>query len=119
MLLYSEQAETFPEIFKIDGIISNHYNFVTIHTTRYTGLLIKMSLDILNMDMYATSDEDIEELSAQMMDYFTNILSKCHKNGIKACICGIEKAAQDELVQQAGFDYKQGYFYGKPEKIKK
>ena len=80
---------------------------------------IKMSLDILNMDMYATSDEDIEELSAQMMDYFTKILAKCHRNGIKACICGIEKKSQDELAKQVGFDYKQGYFYGKPEKIKK
>lgn len=41
----SKQSETFPRIFKIGGVIGNHYNFVTIHTTRYTGLLIKMSLD--------------------------------------------------------------------------
>jgi len=80
---------------------------------------IKMSLDILNMDMYATSDEDIEETSEQMMKYFTDILVKCRKNGIKACICGIEKKSQDELAMQAGFDYKQGYFYGKPERIVK
>ena len=79
---------------------------------------IKMSLDILNIDMYATSDEDIDELSAHMLEYFSVVLYACHKNGIKACICGIEKKSQDMLVTQAGFDYKQGYFYGKPEKFK-
>ena len=78
---------------------------------------IKMSLDVLNMDMYATSDEDIEETSSQMMSYFTEILAKCRKYGIKACICGIEKKSQNELAKQLGFDYKQGYFYGKPEKL--
>jgi len=46
-------------------------------------------------------------------------LVKCRKNGIKACICGIEKKSQDELAMQVGFDYKQGYFYGKPERIGK
>lgn len=80
---------------------------------------IKMSLDILNMDMYATSDEDIEEASAQMVTYFTDIVNKCHKNGIKACICGIEKKSQDEIAVKVGFDFKQGYHYGKPERIKK
>lgn len=80
---------------------------------------IKMSLDILNMDMYATSDEDIEEASAQMKNYFTEILAKCRKNSIKTCICGIEKKSQDALAAEVGFDYKQGYFYGKPERIKK
>ena len=79
---------------------------------------IKMSLDILNIDMYATSDEDIEELSMQMLEYFIIMLNACHINDIKACICGIEKKSQDILVTKAGFDYKQGYFYGKPEKFK-
>ena len=79
---------------------------------------IKMSLDILNMDMYATSDEDIEELSLQMLEYFTIMLNACHLNNIKACICGVEKKSQDILVTKAGFDYKQGFFYGKPEKFK-
>ena len=79
---------------------------------------IKMSLDILNMDMYATSDEDMEELSLQMLEYFTIMLNACHLNNIKACICGVEKKSQDILVTKAGFDYKQGFFYGKPEKFK-
>jgi EAL domain-containing protein (putative c-di-GMP-specific phosphodiesterase class I) len=52
-----------------------------------------------------------------MMSYFTEILAKCRKHGIKACICGIEKKSQNELAKQLGFDYKQGYFYGKPEKL--
>lgn len=77
---------------------------------------IKMSLDILNSDMYATSDEDIMESSENMIKYFTEVIEKCHQNGIKACICGIEKKSQDEMVSRIGFDYKQGYFFGKPQK---
>lgn len=78
---------------------------------------IKMSLDILNSDMYATSDEDIMNAAANMIGYFSDIIDKCHKNGIKVCVCGIEKRAQDQLVSNIGVDYKQGYYYGKPEKI--
>lgn len=77
---------------------------------------IKMSLDILNSDMYATSSEDIVEAATAMISYFSDIIDKCHKNGIKACICGIEKKPQDKIVSQMGFDFKQGYYYGKPEK---
>ena len=79
---------------------------------------IKMSLDILNMDMYASSDEDLEEISSQMLEYFKIMLNACHIYDIKACICGVEKKSQDLLVTKAGFDYKQGYFYGKPEVLK-
>lgn len=78
---------------------------------------IKMSLDILNSDKYATSDEDILNAATNMISYFSDILEKCHKNGIKACICGIEKKSQDKLVSNIGFDYKQGYYYGKPERM--
>ena len=77
---------------------------------------IKMSLDILNSDMYATSDADILEASANMVIYFTKITDMCHENNIKACICGIEKKSQDELINKIGFDYKQGFFLGKPER---
>lgn len=80
---------------------------------------IKMSLDILNSDMYATSDEDIIETTANMINYFSDIVEKCHKNGIKACICGIEKKSHDNIVSKMGFDFKQGYYYGKPERIAK
>ena len=80
---------------------------------------IKMSLDILNTDIYATSDEDIRESLLRMINYTTAILAKCRKNGIKTCICGIEKKSQDDLARQVGFDYKQGYYYGKPERLKK
>ena len=79
---------------------------------------IKMSLDILNSDMYATSEEDMLEAAANMIKYFSDIIERCHANGIKACICGIEKKSQDSLAVQMGFDYKQGYFYAKPEKMK-
>ena len=79
---------------------------------------IKMSLDILNSDMYATSEDDIMEASVNMVNYFKNVIATCHENGIKACICGIEKKSQDDMISQIGFDYKQGYYFGKPEKKK-
>lgn len=78
---------------------------------------IKMSLDILNSDIYATSDEDIIDAAANMVGYFADMIEQCHKNGVKACICGIEKPAQDKLVSSMGFDFKQGYYYGKPEQL--
>jgi EAL domain-containing protein (putative c-di-GMP-specific phosphodiesterase class I) len=78
---------------------------------------IKMSLDILNSDIYATSDDDMLEASKNMSKYFAEIIEKCHANGIKACICGIEKKAQDDIANEMKFDYKQGYLYGKPEKL--
>ena len=80
---------------------------------------IKMSLDILNSDKYATTEEDIIDAAANMISYFSENIKKCHKNGIKTCICGVEKKSQDKLVSNIGFDYKQGYYYGAPEKIKK
>jgi len=78
---------------------------------------IKMSLDILNADMYATSDEDIAEATDSMITYFSEIVDKCHKNDIKTCICGIEKKSQDKIASQVGFDFKQGYYYSKPKKL--
>jgi len=79
--------------------------------------LIKMSLDILNSDIYATSEEDIMESNAKMIEYFSEIIEKCHDNGIGVCICGIEKKSQDALVAKMDFDFRQGYYYGSPEKL--
>jgi EAL domain-containing protein (putative c-di-GMP-specific phosphodiesterase class I) len=78
---------------------------------------IKMSLDILNSDIYTTSDDDMLEVEANMSKYFAEVIAKCHENGIKACICGIEKKSQDDIANEMKFDYKQGYLYGKPEKL--
>ena len=78
---------------------------------------IKMSLDILNSDMYATSEEDIQEASQNMIEYFKDVIEKCHASGTKACICGIEKKSQDAIADEMKFDYKQGYLYGKPERL--
>lgn len=78
---------------------------------------IKMSLDILNSDMYATSDDDILEASNNMISYFSDVIEKCHANEIKACICGIENKEQDDIAKKISFDYKQGYLYGKPEQL--
>lgn len=78
---------------------------------------IKMSLDVLNSDMYATSDEDIVEASQNMIKYFSDVIKACNENGIKTCICGIEKKSQDRIADEMMFDYKQGYLYGRPERI--
>ena len=79
--------------------------------------LIKMSLDILNSDMYATTEEDIIESNENMINYFSEIIEKCHNNGIGVCICGIEKKSQDILLSGMDFDFRQGFFYGSPEKL--
>ena len=78
---------------------------------------IKMSLDILNSDMYLTSDDDILEAMENMVDYFSEVVKECHNNGIKACLCGIEKKSQEEIAEKIGFDYKQGFLYGKIGKL--
>lgn len=78
---------------------------------------IKMSLDILNSDIYLTSDDDILEATENMVSYFSDIVQKCHDNEIKACICGIEKKSQEEIADKIGFDYKQGFLYGKIGKL--
>ena len=78
---------------------------------------IKLSLDILNSDVYATNDDDEIESMNEMNGYFSSVISKCRKNKVKVCICGIENKSQDKMVSQLGFDYKQGYFYGKPEPL--
>lgn len=80
---------------------------------------IKMSIDSLNSDIYATTSEDFLKAEEEMERTFTHIINECRQHGIKACICGVETAAQDELVTRLGFDYKQGYFYGKPERLER
>lgn len=77
---------------------------------------IKTGLDAINSDLFATSSEDIVKATTDMIEYLTSIVDKCHANGIKACICGIEKKSQDTIVSKIGFDYKQGYYLSKPAK---
>jgi len=79
---------------------------------------IKVSLDMLNSDMYATSEDDIRETMENMEKYFAAVIEQCHSNGIKACICGIENKNQDKVASEMGFDFKQGYFYARPERLK-
>ena len=78
---------------------------------------IKMSRDILHSDIYATSEEDIAKANEDMVRYFIDVISNCHENGIKACICGIERKEQDYLADNMGFDFKQGYYYSRPERM--
>ncbi len=80
---------------------------------------IKMSLDSLNNDIYASSDEDFIKAEKDMETNFIHIIDECRNHGIKSCICGVETGSQDALITRLGFDYKQGYFYGKPEELKR
>ncbi|MBO5370517.1 MAG: EAL domain-containing protein [Clostridia bacterium] len=78
---------------------------------------VKMSLDILNFDMYATTKEDFVNAAFGMMNYLSDIIKKCHRKNIKVCICGIEDKNQDNSISMLDIDYKQGYYYGKPQKL--
>lgn len=78
---------------------------------------VKMSLDILNCDMYATSKDEVLNAAFGMIHYLSDIIDKCHKKGIKVCVCGVEDKSQDHTISMLDFDFKQGYFYGKPEEF--
>ena len=78
---------------------------------------IKLSLDILNTDIYATSEEDIEQSYEETKKYLKKLLDKCRESNVKACICGIENKEQHAMLTNLGFDYMQGYYYAKPERL--
>lgn len=78
---------------------------------------VKMSMDILNYDMYATSKDDIISSAFDMITYLSEVIRKCHDKKIKVCLCGVEDKSQDKIVSMIDLDYKQGYYYGKPQKI--
>ncbi len=77
---------------------------------------IKLSVDVVNSDAFATSPEEIFRAESNMLRYIMNVINRCTASGIKACICGIETKDQEEsFVKGLGFAFKQGYLYGKPE----
>ena len=76
---------------------------------------IKMGLDSLNGDFYAATPEDFAKAESEMERRLERVLNACARSGVKTCICGVETGAQDRLVTRLGFDYKQGFYYGKPE----
>ena len=78
---------------------------------------VKLSHNALNSDIYATSESDTLETINVEKKYLSMVLLTCHTNNIKACICGIENNIQDKIVSEMGFDYKQGYYYGKPQRL--
>ena len=75
---------------------------------------IKMSLDSLNYDAYATSGEDMVIAAMETVKYFTGIITKCERYNVGVCICGIENNVQEKTINNLNFAYKQGYYYGKP-----
>ena len=79
--------------------------------------LVKMSLDILNNDMYATSKDDYMNATMEMINYLCNIIEQCHQKGIKVCVCGIETKTQERAIATLDFDFKQGYYYSKPKEL--
>ena len=79
--------------------------------------LVKMSLDILNNDMYATSKDDYMNATMEMINYLCNIIEQCHQKGIKVCVCGIATKTQERAIATLDFDFKQGYYYSKPKEL--
>ena len=84
---------------------------------------IKMSLDSLHGDLYAVSAADFAASEAETEIRLARLVAACgtlnsasHRK-IKTCICGVETETQDKLVTRLGFDYRQGFFYGKPEAL--
>lgn len=74
---------------------------------------VKMSSDVFKAGLLTdTSDR------RRMTSYFRDILSRCERQNISACICGVESQEQDEFVDNLGFRYKQGFYYGKPMPLK-
>ncbi len=76
---------------------------------------IKLSVDVVNNDLLATSEEEINAANTESLRFIFKTLISCERSGIKACICGIETKEQEKMfVSSMPFDYKQGYLYGKP-----
>ncbi len=78
---------------------------------------VKMSLDILHNDMYATSKEDRMAAAVDMLHYLADVVQKCHEKKIRVCICGVEDKAQDNIVSMLDFDFRQGFYYAKPKQL--
>lgn len=78
---------------------------------------VKLSLDIVNFDMYASTKEDIITSAFDTVNYLSGVIRKCHDHKIKVCICGIEDKSQDKTISMLDMDFKQGYFYNKPHEL--
>ena len=79
--------------------------------------LVKLSMDILNYDMYATTKDDYINATYEMIEIISGIIESCHRKKIKVCICGIENKSQEQTISMLDFDYKQGYYYSKPAEL--
>lgn len=77
---------------------------------------IKISAEALNFDTFVTSSEDMALATMNAVQYFSEVIAKCDKYGVEACICGIENSEQEKTIEGLGFAYKQGFIYGKPKK---
>lgn len=78
---------------------------------------VKMSLDILNFDMYASSKDDILRSTFDTINYLSDIIKKCHNKNIKVCVCGVEDKSQENIISMVDIDFKQGYYYNKPQRL--
>lgn len=79
---------------------------------------IKLSVDVLNLDMYATNEKEYKYSALDTAAYLLKTIAQCHEQGIKVCICGIENEEQEASITKLfDFDFKQGYYYGQPKKL--
>ncbi len=71
---------------------------------RYPSNIIKLDRSLL-LEMSDSSEKS---------SFITSIVYACHQFGKKVCMEGVETEFQRELVQKAGCDLIQGFYYYKP-----
>lgn len=71
---------------------------------RYPSNIIKLDRSLL-VEMSDSSEKS---------GFITSIVYACHQFGKKVCMEGVETEFQKELVEQAGCDLIQGFYYYKP-----
>ncbi len=74
--------------------------------------LVKVSPDILKFDM--TLVQNIHGASTQHKQMLSALVQMTRRLGIAALAEGVETAEDDEACREMGFDYGQGFYYGRP-----
>ena len=74
---------------------------------QYPSAIIKLDRSLLG--------EMIE--SEKKSDFISSIVYACHRFGKKVCMEGVETEEQNGLIQEAGCDMIQGYYYHRPMEV--
>lgn len=77
--------------------------------------LINLSPDILKIDRFFI--KSIIDTSVSQKDLLSGLLNYCRAKGILSIAEGVETSDELASVIRMGFDYAQGYYLGRPEKM--